>query len=415
MRVSVEELAVIRELARKYRDIAALDKQSEHIGRARRINDLEPGLRPVVLIDEIPWHEMDIGGELACVCSDPFAREVETFLRRNLFSWKHFPADMVVLPYYPLRKTIHYSGIGLEVRETVLSVDGANDIVSHEYIDQLSSEADLEKLHEPVISADPLQDARNAEAVNELLGGILPVRLTGTYLYYMPWDRISELRGVGPLLMELMDRPEFTHAIIEKFTQIGLSELRQYEELGLLDAGLPLIHCTPAYTSDLPKPGLDGARVRARDMWIRGAAQIFASVSPGMHEEFELQYAKRLFEKSGLVYYGCCEQLDNKIRLLRKIPNMRKIGASPWADVDRCADQMGGDYVLSRKPNPANVAVSTNPDVVRSEVEQTVQACLRNNTPYEFVLKDISTVSYRPENLIVWERTVRETLDRYYK
>ena len=32
----------------------------------------------------------------------------------------------------------------------------------------------------------------------------------------------------------------------------------------------------------------------------------------------------------------------------------------------------------------------------------------------EFVLKDISTVSQHPENLIKWTRTVQETLDRYY-
>jgi hypothetical protein len=32
----------------------------------------------------------------------------------------------------------------------------------------------------------------------------------------------------------------------------------------------------------------------------------------------------------------------------------------------------------------------------------------------EFVLKDISTVSHRPENLIVWAQTVSDVLDAYY-
>jgi hypothetical protein len=32
----------------------------------------------------------------------------------------------------------------------------------------------------------------------------------------------------------------------------------------------------------------------------------------------------------------------------------------------------------------------------------------------EFVLKDVSTVSHRPENLIVWSQVVSEVLDEYY-
>lgn len=75
---------------------------------------------------------------------------------------------------------------------------------------------------------------------------------------------------------------------------------------------------------------------------------------------------------------------------------------------------MGGDYVFARKSNPASVAVKTNPDEIRKDIKETVEICLKYGCPYEFVLKDISTVSYRPENLIVWERTVREVLDSYY-
>jgi hypothetical protein len=415
MNVTAEELAVLRELARRYMDVAALEEQQEHISRGRDINDLKPDRRPIVLIDEIPWHEMDIGGELKCACADPFARDMEFYLRRNLFAWKYFKADMVVVPYYPLRKTIRSTGNGFTIDETILALDDANGIVSHEYHDQLKTETDLERFRLPVISTDEEEDARRVERAEELLGGILPVRLRGINMHFAPWDWISELRGVGPLLLDLADRPEFMHKVVSRMTDIHLDTLRQYEELGLLDIHMPLIHCTPAYTSNLPSPGFDGTHVRACDWWLRGTAQIFASVSPSMHDEFELQYASKLFEKCGLVYYGCCEPLDNKIHLLKRHPNMRKIGVSPWANAVRSAEQMGSRYVLSRKPNPANVAVLTNAGVVRAEIEETVKACIDHGTPCEFVLKDISTVSYRPQNLIDWERTVRETLDRFYK
>jgi hypothetical protein len=40
---------------------------------------------------------------------------------------------------------------------------------------------------------------------------------------------------------------------------------------------------------------------------------------------------------------------------------------------------------------------------------------MENKCPYEFVLKDISTVGGKPQNLIDWVKTVTETIDRYYK
>jgi hypothetical protein len=93
---------------------------------------------------------------------------------------------------------------------------------------------------------------------------------------------------------------------------------------------------------------------------------------------------------------------------------MRKIGVSPWANVRSSAEQMGGDYVFARKPNPANVARNFNRDVVEQEITETIEACIENKCPYEFVLKDISTVGGNPGNLIGWVRTTTEVIDRYY-
>jgi hypothetical protein len=75
---------------------------------------------------------------------------------------------------------------------------------------------------------------------------------------------------------------------------------------------------------------------------------------------------------------------------------------------------LGKDYVFARKPNPANVAQRTDPEVIRKETEKTVKLCLKYGCPAEFVLKDITTVSRRPENLIIWANTVSDILDQYY-
>ena len=87
-------------------------------------------------------------------------------------------------------------------------------------------------------------------------------------------------------------------------------------------------------------------------------AQIFSSVSPGMHQEFELDYAVRWYARFGLVYYGCCEPLDGKMDIIRKIPHVRKISMSPWVDEEKGAERIGRDFVFSRKPSPAFLGAS---------------------------------------------------------
>ena len=141
---------------------------------------------------------------------------------------------------------------------------------------------------------------------------------------------------------------------------------------------------------------------------------MFSTVSPDMFREFELDYINPLAERFAYTYYGCCEPLDDRISMLKSISNLRKLGVSPWANVEKCAEQIGKDYVFSRKPNPANVAIATDRDVIRRETEETVRACIKYGCPCEFVLKDISTVSSKPQNLIAWAETVSEVLDKYY-
>ena len=67
-----------------------------------------------------------------------------------------------------------------------------------------------------------------------------------------------------------------------------------------------------------------------------------------------------LFERFGLVYYGCCDPLDGKIKEVRKIPHLRKISISPWANKERGAEEISRNYVDSYKPNPAYIAAGSS-------------------------------------------------------
>jgi hypothetical protein len=412
--VTAQDKSILRELAKQVRDLAALDINKERIGRARAMHGLKTG-RPLVWIDEIPWHEMDIDGALALRCESKEGQDMERRFRRILYRWKYIQVDMVVEDTLYIGKAFTDSGNGIKVKEETLATNTANNIVSHHYEDQLDTEEKVEALKIPVIKAQPDIDKQNLETAQDIFDGIMPVKLRGHGIYYAPWDEISMLRGIESCLVDMISNPELVHKTMAKFTEIGLARYTQMEAQGLLDFNIPSLHCTPPYCDELPAKDWDGGRARFKDIWFRGMAQLFSSASPQMQDEFDLQYMRHLMDKCGLSYYGCCEPLDRFIPYLKKVPNMRKIGVSPWANVRSSAEQMGGDYVFARKPNPANVARDFSKEVVEQEIIETIEACMENKCPYEFVLKDISTVGGKPRNLIDWAKTVTATIDRYYR
>lgn len=399
---------ILRSLAGRVAGIAALPIQEEKAALYRALNGLRP-IRPVVLIDELPWNQLNGDGELTLGCQDPFFRGVEQRLRRLLWQWKHCPADMLVEPFYRLGRTVRSCPIGPEVRERTIGADEGNHIVSHQYEDQFPDFASLSQLRTPQLEIDWEDSRRNFERLSEAFGDALPVRFSGSSMEgFSPWDTLSTWRGVEPILTDLVDRPELLHEFLRRYLDIRLSILRQKEELGLLEAGEPTLHCTAGLVDELPGP-VEGEHQTRKNIWGRGAAQIFAVVSPRMHDLFEIEYARRFFEGFGLVYYGCCEPLHDKIRIAEKLPNLRKLSITPWADVRRAVEQMGPRYICARKPNPAAVASGpVDTDLLRRDIRETLEVCRQNGTPVEFTLKDISGVGYRPENLTVWADTVMD-------
>jgi hypothetical protein len=325
------------------------------------------------------------------------------------------PADMIMQPYLPVGKVIHATALGLEVSENILTTDNENNIVSHEYKDILATEEDLEKIKNPVISYDHDKTMRNYEKIGSILGDIMPVRLTGvSYLGVVTWDDIARYRGVTNLLIDLAERPEFMHKIVRKLTDAKISYMEQIEALGLFDSDPYSLHCTPIHTSQLPSEDYEGGKVTLKDIWGRGTAQIFASVSKQMHYEFDIEYMKETIGRCGLSYYGCCEPLDKKIDILEKLPNLRKISITPWADVRVAAEGINTKYVLSAKPNPATVSESIlDKENLRKEIKEILSACKEYGCSFDIVLKDISTCHKRPQNIFEWEQTVMELVKSF--
>lgn len=402
--------AIIRELATRVAEIAALPVQEEKRTLWRKLNGLRPE-RPMVMIDQICWNELNGAGELTLQCEDEECRRHEQDLRRTLYRWNHFPVDRVVEPYVVIGKTIRNVGFGLKAKDETLALDPGTRAKSHRYKNQLETEEDLEKICVPCVEFDAATTEKRLEIAHTLFDGILDVRLNGCAPYVGLWDPISTWMGVENALWALADKPDYMHKLLNRMTHGYLGMLDQLEEQGLLCSIQNIIHCTGAYTDELPADGYDPEKPRTRDIWMFGLAQMFSTVSPDMFREFEADYASRICERFGLVYYGCCDPLDRKMDQVRMIPNVRKVSMSPWVNEELGAENIGKDFVYSRKPNPAHVAMDRfDAELVRNDLANTRKICEKHGCPLEFTLKDISTVRYEAGRLDEWARIAMEVV-----
>ena len=407
--LSPADTSTLRELAKKVREYAEDPVNQERKRLWTQSNDLS-GERPMIWFDEVCWHEMNVDDELTLRTKHPFCRQIEAELRQQIYLWKHMPGDMIIEPkiYSPL--AITNTGIGLKPEMDVVRTDDKNDVVSRHFIITIRDENDLDKIENPKIIHDTgLSDIIHGK-YTEIFEGILDVERRGAPgFWFAPWDDIVTFTGVQEALLDLAMRPDYIKALVSKLVDTALSVLDQYEEQGLLsrnDYNIRVGSGAYAYTDDLP-PTPEGEAVKLDQIWGACTAQIFAEVSPAMHEEFALQYERKWLSRFGLTYYGCCEPLHHKMDELRSVKNLRKVSISPFADLERAEEAVGDDFVISYKPSPAVLARSTwDPGAVRKELTEALSVIKDRNV--EVIMKDISTVRYEPERLWEWVRIATE-------
>ncbi len=407
--INQKDRDILRALATDVAEIAALPIQAEIVELWKRINALKP-VRPMVMLDQLPWGELEAKCDyLVLQCENKDLHWVEGSLRRTIFKWRNFSGDMVVRPYFEITKAIRNRNEVNFVDESIKTFDARNDVVSHEYHDTLPDEESLEKLLLPDLYHDEQATKATHDMLHDIFGDILPIRIGGVATMFIPWDEISKYRSVTAVLYDMLDRPEFVHKTVRKFADMAFEQKRQLIELGALTAAPDLVHCSGAHCYDLPSGNYNEEKPTPADTWVAGMAQMFSAVSPDMHNEFEIEYALPYYADFGHVYYGCCEPLDRKIEIIKRIKNVRKISMSPWADVDNAARQMGDAYVVSNKPNPAFLSGSTfDIDLVKNDIKKTIEACNKYGTPVEFILKDVSTCMYEPQRIIDWNNAVMD-------
>ena len=79
------EVETLRKLAFEWAEIASLSVHKEKAKIWQKLNDLESE-RPMVWINEIPWHEMNFNDELTLRCKNSWARSQEDLMRKTIYT-----------------------------------------------------------------------------------------------------------------------------------------------------------------------------------------------------------------------------------------------------------------------------------------------------------------------------------------
>ncbi len=401
--ISPADRNILRELARRYAEVAADPVQSERRNLWRRHNSLKDTQIPIY-VRAFAWNEMP---QSACRCENPFFRFVENELRRLLF-WSDLNDDSIFEPWITVDAVYACGGWGLAGKRHYGDEPGGSFKIDY----PIKESSDLDKLVVPRHEINESETAARVRIVTDAIGDLLTVNLNrGPAYQSFSGDLATDLgylRGIENFMLDMLDAPEWLHRLVAFLSAGVLKTHDEAEAAG--DWGLANHqNQAMAYAEELADPAPNTRNVARKELWSFMAAQEFTAVSPAMHEEFLLQYQRPVLERFGLVAYGCCEDLSRKIDMLRSIPNLRRIAVSPFADVARCAEQIGRDYVVSYRPSPSDmVGYGLDEDRVRSILGRDLAACRHCHT--DITLKDVQTVEKDPDRVRRWVALTRRII-----
>jgi hypothetical protein len=406
---SDEEKQVLRKLAGEVGELAARPLETEKRILWTRHNDLE-SVRPLVFCDpENGWNE--IIPENTLLCQNELARNWEMALHKEIFWATKMGDDRVIEPCFNIPYSYSESDWGMHHIQL-----GGENLGAYTWKAPLKDYAtDLPKMKFPEITVDYKTTTDVKNLAESIFGDLLTVRLKGMWWWTLglTWPLIN-LRGLEPYMLDFYLFPDELHKLMEILRDGHLAKLDFLEAHNLLPDNTDMYVGSGGfgYTTQLPQNDFAG-KTRLKDMWGFCESQETVSVDPELFAEFVLPYQMPVLERFGLNCYGCCEGLDSRWNYIRHIPNLRRISVSPWAKEEIMAEQLGSDYIWSRKLNPARLAMADmDTQLVRAELRTALDVATANKCVIELLMKDNNTLGHNPQNVIDWCRIAKEEIER---
>jgi len=404
------DVNILRALAEELKLASTDPKQEEKRSLWDSCHSLKKARIPI----KVYMGEWDaLGSEIltddALKCKDLFCREAEFKLRRALFNYE-VDDDEVIEPWITMGPYFLHKGWGIDSNK----VNPENASGAYHIDPIIKCKEDLGRLRIPKHAIDEQKLKISADKIEDAIGDIITIdRGRGNAFISFDGD-ISSTMGQFLGMEQLMILPYDDSELLE-----GLAQFLYKGIIGIYDETDTMndwtlttwLNLAMPYCRELPRPK-PNTPTTSKNIWGFFASQEFTLISPEMQEEFLLKYQLPLMKRFGLISYGCCEDLTGKIKMLRQIPNLRKIAVSPWADVAKCAEQIEDKYVFSWRPNPSiNVCSGWDPELIRRTTQEALEKA--SECIVEILLKDVQTLQGESWRVSEWVKIVREVAERY--
>jgi hypothetical protein len=418
--VSSIEKSVLRELAVRWMAHASNPAMGERKKLWTAVHDLKP-VRPVILVETSSVDGFVEPVELQC--ADPFLRAVERNMRDTVRHADEVGDDIVVEPWFRFGWQMKLPDFGVSVEQKPALMGNNETSLGYSFNFPVKTPADISLLRKRAFEVDREKTAGYKALLEDVFGDILPVRVgnydpflaesgdegfCGNFFFGLTWQ-VYRFIGNDGLLYWVYDSPETIRWLMRYLTDDKLALFNFMERERLLTPNADTQMAGPrayGYVSELPGPSHTGP-LTLKNLWGWAESQETINISPTMYREFVLPGLAELSSRFGLIYYGCCEPVHDRLPLIMKaIPNLRSVSVSGWSDLEKVAEMLGSRYVYSRKPTPALLSGANPPwTLARDDMEKTFRAT--KGSCLEILLRDVYTINHDRGRLAEWVRMTK--------
>jgi len=411
--LNTRDIDLLRRLAER---VAAAAESAANRERRDAWHALDAGRndRPMVLA-EVGGVMEEVLPDTILQCSDPYARNLERWLRVEIYQFEELQDDHVIEPYANVNWKVTCSGYGVAPVQHRPDNDGR--LGARRWDPPIRDlDRDFSMLRTQTFSVDREATLAEKDRLEHIFGGILKTRIRGQFW----WTRgmtitAIDFIGLEPLMMAMFDNPAGLHRLMAFLRDDHIAFARWLEQENLLSLNNENDYIgsgSMGYTRDLPKsrPGA-GRRVMLDDLWLLLESQETVGVGPDQFEEFIFPYQRDIGLLFGKIYYGCCEPVHTRLHVLEKLPNLARISVSPWADEEFISGRIGRRYVYSRKPNPSLISTERFDEaLIRADLRRTLDVA--RGCRLEIIMKDVHTLNRQRDRLARWVRIAREEIEK---
>lgn len=411
-----EEVKRLRSLATRYAQIANSEDMKIKKRQWKALRDLSPE-RPMILFETFC-----VAGfitEIELKCTNKYLRNAEKTMLYAIKQYEFVKDDIVLENYFRLAWRVIRSDFGIKIIE-----HHAKDSMGYMSNFPIETPNDIEKLKERTFYVDRQRTIGFRNILDEIFGDILPIKV-GNYDYFfgdlgfnpfcgnnapmMTMD-LFKLVGNKNLMFWVYDYPDALEKILDFLSEDRMRFLQWLQDEKIMQLNTDNQFAGPSgygYVSKLEKVG-EKRKVKPKECWTWIESQETNLFSPEMFQHLFLPRLAKYANEFGLVSYGCCEPIDDRIEYIKKaIPNLRTVSVSAWNNFEKVAESLKNDYVYCRKPNPTYLSgEKADWNGAKADIRRTWN-CTKTGS-VEFIMRDVYDIGNDMSRLPRWvEETKR--------